>query len=99
MFPLKGFYHYGIVASNFEKTLEELSQNLGLEWASVTEFEMVCEQPNGIVTADMKVAYSTTGPPHFEVIRVAPGTVGGKLILAYTTWDTGQRTSKKTSND
>ena len=55
MFPLDGFYHYGIVASDFDKTVEELSSNLGLEWASVTEFEMVCEQPNGIVTADMKV--------------------------------------------
>ena len=44
MFPLDGFYHYGIVASDFDKTVE-ISLNLGLEWASVTEFEMVCEQP------------------------------------------------------
>ena len=33
MFPLKGFYHYGIVASDFEKTLEELSENLGDNFA------------------------------------------------------------------
>ena len=25
MFPLNGFYHYGIVASDFDKTIEELS--------------------------------------------------------------------------
>jgi hypothetical protein len=81
MFPLNGFYHFGIVASDFDRTIEELSENLGLEWASVTEFEMVCEQPNGIVTADMKVVYSITGPPHFEVIRVAPGTVWGEADL------------------
>lgn len=78
MFPLSGFYHFGIVVSDFDKSLEELSNNLGIEWASVTEFEIECEQPNGIVTADMKVVYSTTGPPHFEVIRVAPGTVWGQ---------------------
>ena len=81
MFPLSGFYHFGLVVSDFDQALDELSSNLGLEWAKVTEFEIICEQPNGIVTADMKVVYSTTGPPHYEVIRVAPGTVWGQADL------------------
>ena len=81
VFPLSGFYHFGLVVSDFDQALDELSSNLGLEWAKVTEFEIICEQPNGIVTADMKVVYSTTGPPHYEIIRVAPGTVWGQADL------------------
>ena len=81
VFPLSGFYHFGLVVSDFNQALDELSLNLGLEWAKVTEFEIICEQPNGIVTADMKVVYSTTGPPHYEIIRVAPGTVWGLSLI------------------
>ena len=84
--------------SDFDQALDELSSNLGLEWAKVTEFEIICEQPNGIVTADMKVVYSTTGPPHYEIIRVAPARYGAKQTWAYITWDFGPRILKMTIN-
>ena len=96
MFPLSGFYHFGLVVSDFDGALDELSSNLGIEWANVTEFEIVCEQPNGIVTADMKVVYSTTGPPHYEIIRVAPGTVWGQADLGIHHLGFGLKTFKRT---
>ena len=83
--------------SDFDQALDELSSNLGLEWAKVTEFEIICEQPNGIVTADMKVVYSTTGPPHYEIIRVARAR-WGQADLVYITWDFGPRILKMTIN-
>ena len=32
--PRDGFYHFGIVARDFETVLEELGSSIGLEWAS-----------------------------------------------------------------
>ena len=73
--PLDGFYHYGMVVANFDQALEELGVNLGLEWASVQRRNFLVRQPNGVVEADFRVTYSTTGPPHFEIIEPTPGTI------------------------
>ncbi|GIR35226.1 MAG: hypothetical protein CM15mP49_06110 [Actinomycetota bacterium] len=43
------------------------------------EFEIICEQPNGIVTADMKVVYpKNRATTLWEIIWVAPGKVWGQ---------------------
>ena len=86
--PLHGFYHYGIVVADFEASLDELSTDLGLEWASVQRRRFDLRQPNGIVEADFRVTYSVTGPPHFEIIEATPGTIwalgaGGVHHLGY----------------
>ena len=33
VFPLSGFYHFGLVVSDFDQALDELSSNLGLEFS------------------------------------------------------------------
>jgi len=86
--PLDDFYHFGIVAADFEATCAELSATMGLEWASVQHRVFEVRQPNGIVGADFRVTYSLTGPPHFEVIEATPGTIwsdsdGGVHHLGY----------------
>ena len=73
--PLDGFYHYGLVVADFDAALLELGSELGLEWASVQRRTFEVRQPNGLVTADFRVTYSVTGPPHFEVIEPTPGTI------------------------
>lgn len=86
--PIEGFYHYGMVVADFDQALDELSSSLGLEWASVQRRTFDVRQPNGLVTADFRVTYSITGPPHFEVIEPTPGTIwayagGGVHHLGY----------------
>ena len=86
--PLDGFYHYGMVVQDFDRALDELSVNLGLEWASVQQRTFDVRQPNGLVLADFRVTYSVTGPPYFEVIQQTPGTIwayagGGVHHLGY----------------
>ena len=86
--PLDGFYHFGIVVTDFEASLAELGTNMGLEWATVQRRTFDVCQPNGIVQADFRVTYSITGPPHFEVIEATPGTIwaangGGVHHLGY----------------
>jgi len=73
--PLDGFYHFGLVVSDFDAALEELGTNLGLTWASTQRRTFEVRQPNGIVRADFRVTYSITGPPHYEVIEATPGTI------------------------
>ena len=73
--PLDGFYHHGIVVTDFERALDELGSNLGLRWASVQRRQFDVAQPNGIVAADFRVTYSVTGPPHYEVIEANSGTI------------------------
>ncbi len=73
--PLDGFYHYGIVVTDFERALDELGGRLGLAWASVQRRQFDAAQPNGIVAADFRVTYSVTGPPHYEIIEANPGTI------------------------
>ena len=90
--PLNGFYHYGIVVNDFDAALQELGSSLGLEWASTQRRTFEVRQPNGIVTADFRVTYSVTGPPHFEVIEATAGTIwayagGGVHHLGYWTTD------------
>ncbi len=78
LLPLDGFYHYGIVVADFDLALDEFGSTFGLEWASVQRRTFDVRQPNGLVRADFRVTYSVTGPPHFEIIEVTPGTIWGQ---------------------
>ncbi|MEQ8716890.1 MAG: VOC family protein [Acidimicrobiales bacterium] len=73
--PLEGFYHWGIVTTDFDATLAELSATAGLEWASTVVRDFDVRQPNGVVKTDMRVTYSVNGPPHWEIIAASPGTI------------------------
>lgn len=75
LIPLEGFYHYGIVVTDFDKALDEFGSTLGLEWASVQRRQFPLRQPNGVVDVDFRVTYSVTGPPHYEIIEATPGSI------------------------
>lgn len=89
LFPLDGFFHYGIVVRDFDAALDALGAQLGLDWATTVHREFAVAQPNGLVDADFRVTYSVTGPPHFEVIEATVGTIwspssaGGVHHLGY----------------
>ncbi len=91
--PRDGFYHFGIVARDFETVLEELGSSIGLEWASIQQRRFPLRQPNGVVEADFRFTYSRTGPPHYEVVEATPGTIwdphlaGGIHHLGYWSED------------
>lgn len=99
--PLDGFYHYGLVVADFDAALTELGTELGLQWASVQRRTFEVRQPNGLVTADFRVTYSITGPPHFEVIEPTPGTIwsydgGGVHHLGYWSDDLARDSARLT---
>ena len=88
----KAFYHFGIVVLDFDRSLQELKETHGLEWASIQRRSFSVEQPNGLVLADFRVTYSVQGPPHFEIIEASPGTIwsysgGGIHHLGYWSRD------------
>ena len=91
--PRDGFYHFGLIVRDFERALAELGSTMGVEWASVQRRTFDVRQPNGVVTADFRVTYSVTGPPHFEIIEACPGTIwerpssGGIHHLGYWSQD------------
>ena len=75
LIPRDGFYHFGLVVRDFDHALQELGSNIGLEWASTQRRQFPLRQPNGVVDVDFRVTYSRTGPPHYEVIEAAVGTI------------------------
>jgi len=89
LFSLEGFYHFGLVAHDFEATLAELTNTYGLTWASVQRRSFDVAQPDGVVAADFRVTYSIEGPPHFEIVEATAGTIwdpnqaGGVHHLGY----------------
>ena len=91
--PLDGFYHFGLVVKDFDRALDELGSTMGLEWATVQRRTLDVRQPNGVVSADFRVAYSLSGPPHFEILEPSPGTIwdphsaGGIHHLGYWSQD------------
>ena len=91
--PTGDFFHYGIVVLDFDAALGQLGQTLGLEWASVQRRAFPLRQPNGVIDVDFRVTYSTTGPPHYELIEASAGTIwdphlaGGVHHLGYWSHD------------
>lgn len=91
--PVDGFYHVGLIVTDFDTALDELGSTMGLEWASVQRRTFEAREPNGVVAADFRVTYSISGPPHFEIVEACPGTIwlpqsgGGVHHLGYWSHD------------
>jgi hypothetical protein len=61
----KPFFHAGIVVSDLERAMRELSDALDVRWA-----EPVARQFEG---APLRLVYSLDGPPYLELIEGPPG--------------------------
>ncbi len=75
LLPTDGFYHWGIVAADFDATCEELGAVCGLTWAKPMRREFDLRQPDGVITVNFRLTYSTEGPPHYEILESSPGTL------------------------
>lgn len=75
LLPIDGFYHWGIVAADFDATCEELAAVCGLTWAKPMRREFDLLQPGGVVTVNFRLTYSVEGPPHYEIVEGSPGTL------------------------
>jgi hypothetical protein len=70
MLPPGRIFHNGYAVPELEPAMAELTAILGLEWASISERTMrIADPDHGLIDADVRVGYSTTGPPHVELIQ------------------------------
>ena len=94
LLPADGFYHWGIVAMDFDATCEELGAVCGLTWAKPMRREFDLRQPDGVVTVNFRLTYSTEGPPHYEILESSRALSGTprQPTAASTTWASGPRT-------
>jgi hypothetical protein len=70
MLPPGRFFHVGYAVPNLESAMADLAEMFGLEWAAISERSATIQDPQyGLIEAEFRVAYSTTGPPHVEVIQ------------------------------
>lgn len=75
LLPTDGFYHWGIVAADFDATCEELATVCGLTWAKPMRREFNLLQPDGVIEVNFRLTYSVEGPPHYEIVEASPGTL------------------------
>ncbi len=75
LLPTDGFYHWGIVARDFEATCAELAVVCGLTWATPMRRRFDLRQPHGVTEVDFRLTYSVEGPPYYEILEASPGTV------------------------
>jgi hypothetical protein len=67
-------FHVGIVADDFETTLDNLSEMFGYVWCSEIGGPQPVTLPGGQQTIDLRFVYSKS-EPRLEIIRSAPGTL------------------------
>ena len=75
LIPTEGFYHWGIVATDFDAMCDELGAVCGLTWAKVVRRRFSVLEPDGVKEVDFRLTYSLQGPPHYEVLEASEGTV------------------------
>ena len=75
LMPTEGFYHWGIVATDFEATCDELAAVCGLNWAKPMRRQFEICQGDEVKEVNFRLTYSIEGPPHYEVLEASPGTV------------------------
>ena len=75
LLPRDGFYHWGIVARDFDATCEELAAVCGLTWAKPMRRRFDLRQPDGVIEVEFRLTYSVEGPPHYEIVEASPGTL------------------------
>ena len=70
---LPGMYHVGLVVPDVDEAMDDFSGQFGLGWAPVQERELTIRHLGRLVTTGLRFTYSVQGPPHLELIGVAPG--------------------------
>jgi Glyoxalase/Bleomycin resistance protein/Dioxygenase superfamily len=66
-------FHVGIVTHDLDATQTQLSSLLGYEWGPEIGAPIEVTLPSGVVTVEVRCAYSIT-TPRLEVVRSVPGT-------------------------
>jgi hypothetical protein len=66
-------FHVGIVTHDLEATQTQLSSLLGYEWGPEIGAPIEVTLPSGLVTVEVRCAFSIT-TPRLEVVRSVPGT-------------------------
>ena len=66
-------FHVGIVTDDMEATQTQLSSLLGYEWGPEIGAPIEVTLPSGLVTVEVRCAFSIT-TPRLEVVRSVPGT-------------------------
>ncbi|PXW24626.1 UNVERIFIED_CONTAM: glyoxalase/bleomycin resistance protein/dioxygenase superfamily protein [Williamsia faeni] len=66
-------FHVGIVTHDLEATQTQLSSLLGYEWGPEIGAPLEVTLPSGLVTVEVRCAFSIT-TPRLEVVRSVPGT-------------------------
>lgn len=74
LIPAASQYHAGIVSDDPAATMAQLSDLLGYEWGEPLGGTITVAQPDGDITVEMRMWYSTT-TPRLEVVQSHPGTV------------------------
>jgi lactoylglutathione lyase len=69
-------YHVGVRVPDLEAAMAELSEGLGITWATVVDREQALWTPkDGAFTTPLRFTYSCEGPQHVELLQGARGTI------------------------
>ncbi|HET6951515.1 MAG TPA: VOC family protein [Acidimicrobiales bacterium] len=75
MLKPEGWYHTGIVVSEFDAALERLSAQAGYRFAEPLELEFPVRTAKGESAVTLRFTYSRPPGPQVEVIQEVPGTI------------------------
>ena len=76
MLPVGRLYHIAYVVPELTAAMAELGEMLGLTWAKPTKRATgTYDRHRGVAQVAFWLAYSTTGPPHVELIEGTPDTL------------------------
>lgn len=67
-------YHVGVVVADLESATQQLTELLGLSWLPMQKASLRIDHGAAITEAEIHYVYSREGTPHFELIRICPGT-------------------------
>jgi hypothetical protein len=76
MLPAGRAFHLGYVVPDLDRAMTEMGRVWGLDWAPmIRRSSWVMDARRGRMDIEIGVVYSTTGPPHFELIEGAEDTI------------------------
>lgn len=68
-------FHAGIVTADMDGTMAALAETFQLTWVPLGRPDVVHHTAKGPVRPSPRVSYSRQGPPYWEILETAPGTV------------------------
>lgn len=63
----------GLLVTDLEQAMRDLSVWLGLEWTPIQESPLVLRTPQGDEKVDLRFVFSTGAPPYLELLQANPG--------------------------